>query len=109
MKRDQLFHRWLPRQPEGSPAGELWTLCEELGADLGDLGRPGALPTAADYELDLLSHLSAAWIELESVNGSTEVKATQAAAAAARTLLSEEEALRLLRKSWSAWLLSLQG
>jgi|ETNvirenome_6_85_1030632.scaffolds.fasta_scaffold00900_23 hypothetical protein len=109
MRREQLFHRWLLREGEdhcGAP-GELLTLCQELNVDFHDLV-VGRLPSYSDYEEALLGPLRAAWTEIESFSGSKEREIEMAARSASDSLVGEEEARVLLRRSWSWWTLYLQ-
>ena len=66
------------------------------------------MPTAADYEQEILAKLSAAWLEMETLNGIKEPEAVEAREQVVSTLVEEEEARRMLRRAWSTWLLYLQ-
>ena len=79
--------------------------------DLRELTDPGTLPTFMDYSHTVLSHLTAAWLEIESICGDKtkkEAEVEEAARRAAETLVDEAEARQLLRSSWSTWQLYLQ-
>lgn len=108
MRRFQLFHCWLPAQEEESNGGRLLALCGAIRADLYGLGQPSPRLTIMDYEAEIVGKLKAAWAEIESFSGSKHEPDVKAAvAAASEGLMTEEEALRLLRMAWRSWRLGL--
>jgi hypothetical protein len=106
------FHRWLPTQLEGSPAGKLWQLCGELRVDLEAVPPPGQPPTYADYLGGILGPLAAAWMDIEGVYGTRkqpiEKEVRKAAKDAAKGLTTEKKAERLFSRAWSSWRLYLR-